>query len=201
MARIGVYSGTFDPVHSGHIAFALQAMQTANLDKVYFLPERRPRAKPHVEHYAHRVAMLTRALRPHPRFQVQEMVEQQFSIAKTLPLLLKLYKNNELVFLFGSDVIPGIASWPNAGQLLKDAEIVVGLRNNDSRESIKTTISNWKTHPKSVTIFDSYAPHITSGRVRSAIRKNQQTSGLLSSVEKYSDNNWLYVSLANVDIP
>ena len=201
MARIGIYSGTFDPVHSGHITFALQAMEAANLDKISFLPERKPRAKPRTEHYAHRVAMLSRALRPHPHFQVQEMVEIQFSVTKTLPILKKLFPKDELIYLFGSDVLPSISTWPNAYQLIKDAEIIVGLRNNDSRISIKSTITNWKTQPKSVTIFDSYAPHITSGKVRKAIRSNKQTSGLLSSVEKYSDNNWLYISLANVDTP
>jgi cytidyltransferase-like protein len=61
-SRIGIYSGTFDPVHAGHMAFALQAMQEAKLDRLYFLPERRPRYKQGVEHFAHRVAMLERAI-------------------------------------------------------------------------------------------------------------------------------------------
>lgn len=42
MSRIGIYSGSFNPVHAGHIAFALQALESANLKTIYFLPERRP---------------------------------------------------------------------------------------------------------------------------------------------------------------
>jgi nicotinate-nucleotide adenylyltransferase len=68
--RIGIYSGTFDPVHSGHISFALQSLKAAKLDKVYFLPERRPRNKQQVEHFGHRVAMLKRAIKPYPEFNV-----------------------------------------------------------------------------------------------------------------------------------
>ena len=42
---VGIYSGTFDPVHTGHVAFALEAAQVANLQKVVFLPEETPREK------------------------------------------------------------------------------------------------------------------------------------------------------------
>ncbi|MEI9913739.1 MAG: adenylyltransferase/cytidyltransferase family protein [Candidatus Saccharibacteria bacterium] len=37
--KIGIYAGSFDPIHLGHITFALQAIEQAGLDKVYFLPE------------------------------------------------------------------------------------------------------------------------------------------------------------------
>lgn len=199
MTRIGIYSGTFDPVHSGHIAFALQSQAAGNLDSVYFLPERRPRAKTQVEHYAHRVAMLKRALRPHPQFEVMEMVDAKFSVGKTLPALAKLFPSSQLVFLFGSDVIEGLASWPHADQLLKEGELIIGLRNQDKRDAIKKVISGWKTKSPAITIFNSYAPHVSSGKIRSAIRKRKPTSGLLASVERYSDNHWLYISLGGVD--
>ena len=199
--RIGIYAGTFNPVHSGHIAFALQALEIGHLDHVYFMPERRPRAKPQVEHFAHRVAMLKRALKPHPLFSVLETVDISFSIQRTLPFLEQQFKTSQLVFLFGSDVIPGLANWPHADKLLKDGELIIGLRNQDDRDSLKEVVDQWKTQPKTVTIFDSYAPHVSSGKVRTALRSNTPTKGLLASVERYSDHHWLYVSLANVDTP
>ncbi|MFI5271100.1 MAG: nicotinate-nicotinamide nucleotide adenylyltransferase [Candidatus Saccharimonadales bacterium] len=202
--RIGVYAGTFDPVHTGHITFALQAMKAANLDHVYFLPERKPRGKKNVEHYAHRVAMLSRALKPHPKFHELEMVEMQFTVSRTLPFLHKKFEGDTLVFLFGSDVVRHIGKWPNSSQLLKDGEFIIGLRNKDKSKEIKNIVSDWKSHPSSVYIVTSYAPEITSRKIRGALRSKQQTSGLLKSVEKYSGSNWLYVSLsdvgANVDV-
>jgi nicotinate (nicotinamide) nucleotide adenylyltransferase len=168
---------------------------------VYFLPERRPRGKAQVEHFAHRVAMIKRALKPHPLFDVLEMVDVSFSVQRTLPTLRKQFVNDQLVFLFGSDVIPGLSTWPNAGQLLKSGEFIIGLRNNDDRETLKQIVDQWPAQPKAVTIFDSYAPKISSGKIRRALRKRQQTSGLLSSVERYSDHHWLYVSLVHVDTP
>lgn len=194
--RLGIYAGTFDPVHSGHITFALQAIELGNLDHIYFLPERRPRAKPQATHFAHRVGMLTQALKPHPQCSVLELVDPNFNIERTLPNLQKQFENQTLVFLFGSDVIAGLSAWPNSSQLLKNAELIIGLRHQDKRYELKTIIANWETVPKTVTIFDSYAPSVSSGKVRDALRQRQPTHGLLSSVERYSNHHWLYVSLA-----
>src|SRR5262249_6224728 len=105
-SRIGIYAGTFDPVHSGHGAFALEAIEASRLDEIYFLPERQPRGKQQVEHFGHRTGMLERALKPHPRLKVMELVDANFSVRRTLPQLRRRFAGSELVFLFGSDIVP-----------------------------------------------------------------------------------------------
>ena len=82
--RIGIYAGTFDPVHIGRVTFALQSLEAAKLDEVYFLPERRPRGKATPEHFGHRVGMLKRALEPHERLRVLELVDVNFSVEKDI---------------------------------------------------------------------------------------------------------------------
>jgi nicotinate-nucleotide adenylyltransferase len=194
--RVGIYAGSFDPVHSGHVTFALQALQAAELDKIYFLPERRPRAKQQVEHFAHRVAMLKRALKPHQQFAVLELVDVSFSVERTLPFLQKQFSGSQLVFLFGSDIMPSLAGWPHVDRLLTGFEIVIGLRDEDSRSMMHNIIEAWPSQPKAVTMFTSYAPRVSSDQVREALRKRQPAEGLLVSVERYSDRNWLYITLA-----
>lgn len=194
--RIGIYAGTFDPVHSGHVSFALQAIEAAQLDAVYFLPERRPRAKDQVEHFAHRVAMLRRALKPHAHCSVLEFVDVNFSVERTLPQLQQRFAGDQLVFLFGSDVVPSMGQWPNINQMFRETELVIGLRNQDDRQTIHQYVETWETQPRAVTIFPSFAPRVSSGEVREALRKHQPVHGLLTSVERYSDRHWLYVSLA-----
>jgi nicotinate-nucleotide adenylyltransferase len=196
MSRIGIYAGTFDPVHSGHIAFALQALQATQLDKIYFLPERQPRAKPSSTHFGHRVAMLKRALAPHKQFEILELVDVNFSVQRTLPELKRQFEGSELVFLFGSDVVAQLADWPNAERLMREGEMVIGLRNQDDRTSLHATIETWPAQPKVVNILASYAPEVSSGKVRSALRRRQVAKGMLTSVERYSNHHWLYVSLS-----
>lgn len=193
--RVGIYAGTFDPVHAGHIAFALQAIETANLDEVVFLPERRPRYKTGVEHFGHRVAMLHRAVRPHPKLSVAEMVERHFTVARTLPRLQTTFKGAELVLLVGSDVAVSIPHWEKSPKLLASMELAVGLRSDMMPDEMQRIINAWQVKPKAMTTIASYVPHASSRNIREAIRANRYTSGLLQSVVQYARHNWLYVHL------
>lgn len=196
MARIGIYAGTFDPVHAGHVSFALQAIQTAKLDKVYFLPERRPRHKQGVEHFGHRVAMLNRALRPHPKLDVLELDDISFTVRRTLFHLQQLFPDAQLVMLVGSDLVPYMTQWPLIERLATDTELVVGIRNRQKREDIEQIIKTWPVQPLQLTIFNSFAPDVSSHRVREALRARIPARGVLASVANYSNRHWLYVSLA-----
>lgn len=192
--RIGIYAGVFDPVHSGHITFALQALSVAKLDQVVFLPERRPRAKPSVEHYAHRIAMIKSALEPHPNLAVMEVVDRNFTVRRILPMLRAVFPNADLVFLTGSDAFMTIPTWPYAERLMTTCEFVVGVRSPGQQSAIEQSISAWPVAPPALIIFDSYAPHISSSTIRQALRSNQHVEGLLASVRRYARQEWLYVS-------
>lgn len=192
--RIGIYAGIFDPVHAGHIAFALQAIQKAGLDKVYFMPERRPWHKQGVEHFGHRVAMLTRATKPHSKLGVLELEDISFTIERTLPKLQKRFAGSQLVFLFGSDVITQLPSWPKVENLLACSELVVGIRKQAALPHIRQDIMGWPIRPQKLHIFESYAPDVSSGKIREALRRRTYVRGLLASVARYANRNWLYVS-------
>lgn len=192
--RIGVYAGTFDPVHAGHVAFALQALKRAKLDQVVFVPERRPRHKPGVEHYAHRIAMLKAALAPHQDLAVMEVVDRHFTVRRMLPLLRAVFPDAELVLLMGSDTVEALPQWAYADRLIKTCEFAVGVRSDHQRGQVERLVSGWDIKPSSVRIFDSFAPDVSSSRVRQAIRTNQYTEGLLASVHRYARQEWLYVS-------
>lgn len=193
-SRIGVYAGTFDPVHTGHITFALQAIEQANLDQVYFLPERRPRHKNGVEHFGHRVAMIKKAAKPHPKFSVIELDEVSFTVKRTIPILQKRFPDSELVFLFGSDTVQHLPEWAHSDKLLQN-ELVIGVRATEDAQVVQDAINAWSIRPSAITLFESSAPEVSSSKIREALRSQQEVSGALTSVRRYSDQNWLYVSL------
>lgn len=192
--RIGIFAGAFDPVHAGHVAFALQALQAARLDEVIFMPERRPRHKPGVEHYAHRVAMLKTALAPHRDLAVLEVVDGNFSVRRTLPMLKGLFPAAELVLLMGSDTIMELPRWQYAHRLIASCEIVAGVRSKHQHQEVEHAIGQWQTTPPAIMIFDSFAPDVSSSHIRQALRANTYTAGLLASVRRYARQEWLYVS-------
>jgi nicotinate-nucleotide adenylyltransferase len=196
MARVGIFAGVFDPVHAGHIAMALQAMQSANLDRLYFLPERKPVHKQGVTHFGHRVAMLKVALRPHPKFGIVELPDVSFSVKRTLPHLQQRFADDQLVFLFGSDRLLEVPLWPHSNRLLAEAELVVGLRNDSRQAVLLRQVEDWEQQPLALTVFRSFAPEVSSGKIREALYRQIAVRGLLQSVKKYSNKNWLYVSVS-----
>ncbi|GEM_PF-573489 len=193
--RIGILAGTFDPVHIGHITFALQAIEHANLDEVVFLPERRPRHKIGTEHFAHRASMIRQAIKLHPQLSLLEVVEARLDTTRTLPRLRAVFPDAELVLLVGSDVLPSIPNWSRSARLLNQVELVVGVREGESPESMELQVAMWPEQPKSLSVFPSFAPAVSSSKVRSMLRAGNASHGVLASVRRYSLRNWLYVRL------
>lgn len=195
--RIGIYAGAFDPVHAGHVGFALQALQAAHLDEVVFLPERMPRHKPGVEHFAHRVAMLKKAAEPYKAMSVMELVDRHFTVRRTLPALKTAFPDSQLVLLAGSDTALSMPDWAQVRQLMEAVELVVGVRGGHEKDTVIETIESWQHQPLALTVIESVAPDISSSKIRQALRTNKYAKGLLLSVRRYSSREWLYVSLVH----
>ena len=195
--RIGIFAGSFDPVHSGHIAFALQACKTAKLDTVYFLPERRPRQKPGIEHVGHRAAMITRAIKPYNQLGLLELPDIYFDTRHTLVKLRREFADAQLVMLLGSDLLLHLAEWPDVGDLLSSTELAIGLRSAQTTELVSRAITQLPVQPPAVTIIKTANGHVASAKIRQAIRKRHQAAGLLASVQRYATAEWLYASVSN----
>ncbi len=195
MSRIGIYSGSFDPIHKGHISFALTALNDARLDSVYFLVETLPRHKPGITHAAHRIAMLRLASRAHANMKVLELPDKRFSVATTLPRLQSKFKNDDLLMLVGSDVLEHIPQWPLAEELLSKVGLVVGLRDDISlSRALELATAMPKPLPE-LHIIETLESTTASKQIRHAFRNGQSSHAVLPSVARYIKKNWLYASV------
>lgn len=194
--KVGIYSGTFDPVHKGHVAFALKAAETAGLDKVYFLPEAVPRRKKGVTHYAHRMAMLRLATKPYERLEILDLPDKRFTVKQTLPRLEKLFGDDELHLLIGSDVVQYLPSgWPGVDRLLEKMRLIVGIRGDANQQGIVSTLQDI-IPARDFYIVQSDSKHARSEDIRSALSRGKTHSSALQMTEEYIKQNWLYVSIA-----
>jgi nicotinate-nucleotide adenylyltransferase len=195
MRRIGIFSGTFDPVHKGHIAFAMLALEKAELDMVYFAPEVRPRRKPQVTHYAHRVAMLRLATRPYKQLAVLELPDRYFSAVTTLPKLEQKFPGSRLVMLLGSDLFEHLPSWSKVDRLLAKVGLVVGARGNYEVAQALAQLPGLPAQPMEFHVLDSVERQTSSAKIRKTLIIGKPSRELVPSVAKYVRDHWLYHDL------
>ena len=150
--NIGLFGGTFDPIHKGHIALARAAKERCELGRIYFVPASVPphkQAQP-LASFAHRYAMVTLATREDKEF-VPSLLEgpsdsaplpgsgkkgsardvlpaANYSIDTIRRLKPTLKKADRLFFLIGIDAFDEISKWHEAEALFKECEFVVASR-------------------------------------------------------------------------
>lgn len=185
--RIGIFSGTFDPIHRGHIAFALAALKQASLDKIVLLPERSPRGKLGVSDFTHRLNMVRLAVRPHRKLSAVALDDARFTVDHTLPALQARFAGAELVLLFGSDVVRGFGfRWPHLDKLLASVEFAVSLRAGESESDIRTFLDSLGK-PVRATIVAGPHAHVSATEVRKG-----DLQGIEPTVREYIERNALY---------
>jgi nicotinate-nucleotide adenylyltransferase len=169
--RIGIYPGTFDPVHQGHIALAQEAMRTLSLDEVVLLPEPRPRGKDAVTSLEHRVAMLEAAVATEQGIRVVQPLSEQFTVQETLPELEKLCGDAAVFLLMGSDVACTLPYWEKCGQLVRAVSFVVGMRTTSTREAVREAMSTLEAVsgvPVQYTCLETTQSSVASSYLRTA---------------------------------
>lgn len=147
--NIGLFGGTFDPIHKGHVALALFAREQCKLARVYFVPTNLP---PHkvsqpVVSYWHRYAMTVLATAGEKTFVPSLLEAPSESAAEANPkargsapsapnytidtmrkLKQEIHKNDRLFFLIGIDAFQDIAKWHEAEALFGECDFIVASR-------------------------------------------------------------------------
>jgi nicotinate-nucleotide adenylyltransferase len=142
MQRIGIYSGTFDPIHKGHIGLALSAIESCNLDSVVFVPEKIPRNKHCVTEFSIRMHEITNSLKPHHGLKVHDIGVDQFTVKPAIAVLQKQFPDTKITMLIGSDVAMHLHQWKDLALLLRTFSLAIGMRETETKQQVITTMSH-----------------------------------------------------------
>jgi nicotinate-nucleotide adenylyltransferase len=141
--KIGLFGGTFDPVHLGHIALARAAMEQCKPQKILFVPASVP---PHkqgqpLSPFVHRFAMLALATAEQKAFvpslleapgdetnKTRDRAKPNYSIDTVRRLKQSLKPSDTVFFLIGIDAFSDISKWHAAEQLFRECEFIVAGR-------------------------------------------------------------------------
>ncbi len=196
MKRVGIYAGTFDPIHQGHVQFAQEAADQCRLDKVFFMVEPSPRYKQAVKALEHRQAMTQIATEQQARFGTVLIDQQQFTVTETMPLLSARFADAELYLLLGDDVLRHLVDWANVAALVRAVTFIIGRRNT-SIEHIRELIMNIEktrgVHLK-YRVVETTKSDVSSSAIRLSYKYGTEPQGLSEAVRAYIVNAGLYAS-------
>ncbi len=160
MKKYGIFGGSFNPIHYGHLMICEYIKEEMGLDKVIFIPTGNPPHKDLGVSAEDRYEMVRLAISPNPDFEISDIETTRVNLSYTVDTIRELkeiYKEEKLYFLIGLDSLFQLKTWKKIGDLSQEIEFVVALRpgyidkeeiNNEIdflRESFGTRINLIKT--------------------------------------------------------
>lgn len=199
--RIGIYGGSFDPVHFGHLILAEQCREQARLDEVVFVPAaRHPLKADHAPaSFAHRVRMLELALADQPEYRVDTLENDRSGPSYTVDTLAEFHRllpGAELALLVGSDCLPEFPKWREPRRILELAELVVMERHPwpvVSPEELRLSLKLPPEFALRMRQVDVPLIDLASRAIRRRVSERRSVRFMLPRViEDYIESNGLY---------
>jgi nicotinate-nucleotide adenylyltransferase len=193
MKRVGIFGGTFDPIHNGHLQVAEDVRKSLKMEKILFVPSYLP---PHkmgkkVTEAKLRFEMVSLALEEHPHFKISEFEFQKEGISYTVETLNALKKSNpdaELFLIMGVDQLLEMDSWKEPDKIFQMSSVVVIGRPGYRREEIE----NLDWHSKILWV-DVTPVEISSSLIRKKVQQGESVQGLVpKQVEELIIEKGLY---------
>lgn len=131
MKKYGIFGGSFNPIHYGHLMICEYIKEEMGLDKVIFIPTGNPPHKELELSAEDRYEMVRLAISPNPDFEISDIETTRVKMSYTVDTireLKKIYREEKLYFLIGLDSLFQLKTWMKIGDLSQEIEFVVALR-------------------------------------------------------------------------
>lgn len=202
--KIGLFGGTFNPIHYGHLRGAEEVRELFGLDKVIFIPSGIPPLKgSDVIEGIHRFNMVKLAVENNPYFEVSDyeinLKEPSYTV-NTVDHFKKLYGDDTLLFIIGVDALLELPRWYKPEELLRKIDFIVMARPNFDitktnfiKESESEGVFNILNSDKKL-FYAKISPNFLSSTfLRDYLRKGRSIRYLTpDSVIDYINSNNLY---------
>ncbi|MBQ2998435.1 MAG: nicotinate (nicotinamide) nucleotide adenylyltransferase [Oscillospiraceae bacterium] len=196
--KIGIYGGSFDPVHKGHVNAVLTFKEELSLDKIIVIPAYQP---PHKKGLAltpseHRMNMCRLAFEGLEGFEVSDIEikrEDEGYMADTVEQLREIYPDDELFLLIGGDMLLSFQRWYAWHKITDEAVLAVAARNWEDDAALEAEAAVLRSYGAEVRIVPIDVKEISSTEVREAVRRADDISSMVpDGVDEYIWNHYLY---------
>ena len=200
--HVGIFGGTFDPIHAGHLIVAERCREEAGLDEVWFLPSYAP---PHKEgvaitRFEHRCEMVTLAtagaLAP-PRGPLERDLPTPSYTAETLKQLILRHPDEQFSLILGGDSVHDLNTWYQPQRVVAQAGIIAVGRPGWTMPSVSELAKNLNVPESTIRLNTVECPliDISSRDIRKRVQDGKTIRYLVPrAVEVFIHERKLYVS-------
>jgi nicotinate-nucleotide adenylyltransferase len=195
--RVGIFGGSFDPVHRGHLEPVAEVAGRLGLERVEFVVSRVSPFKPEGPRAdaRHRIAMLALGLAGRPDFRVSFAELDRDGISFTVDTV-RMFESqipaDRLYLLLGTDALAGFSRWREPGEIVRRCRLAAFVRDGFEAEDVSNR-PDLAPFRDSFLIFDSVRVKISSTDVRRRIVRGESIAGLTPpGVEEYIFKQGLY---------
>ncbi|MBL0331195.1 MAG: nicotinate-nucleotide adenylyltransferase [Bacteroidetes bacterium] len=165
--KVGLFFGSFNPIHVGHMVIANYMLANSDLDRIWFVvsPHNPLKEKNSLLPETHRLQMVTLAIGDNNKMKASNIefkLPQPSYTINTLAHLKEKYPNNDFALIMGSDNLEGFHKWKNYEEILKHYELYVYPRPNIKGSEL--------FNHKRVKMIDAPLMEISSTSIRKAIK-------------------------------
>lgn len=192
--RLGIFGGTFDPIHIGHLLLAELARYLLHLDRVLFVPAARPPHKGEVvASPEHRYRMTALACADNPHFEVSDLELRREGPSYTVETLRWIQRDSpagtEPYLLIGADIARDLETWKDHERLLEESKVVVLARAGVSQSELPERVAS------RATVLSTPILEISSTEIRRLVRAGGSIRYQVTDpVESYIRSRGLYGS-------
>ncbi len=199
--RIGLYGGTFDPIHVGHLIVIENAINFMKLDRVIILPSSNP---PHKKHKKKtdtniRVEMVSEAIKDNDKIVLSTFESTDDSVRythETIRYFKKAFKDDNIFYIMGEDSFLTIDTWKNYDDIL-DENIIVFTRSNIDKDSkLVEKVELIKKDNPNIFLINNLNINISSTLIRNLVKNKLSIKYLVRDNVRYIiEKRGLYVWL------
>ncbi len=202
--RCGLFGGTFDPIHSGHVALVRALMRELALDEVVLMPAAQPphKLKNGMASAAHRLAMCRLAVADLPGVRVSDWELQQGGVSftvDTLSYLTAAEPDTQWYLFVGADMFLSVDTWYRFGDIADMAVLCAVPRDGVNLQALREKAAALEARGARCVVADMAAVDVSSTALRARIQEGNGADGLLPpAVEAYIMDNRLYTEESGV---
>lgn len=191
--KTGLFFGSFNPIHIGHLILANYILENSDMQELWFVvsPQNPFKEKKSLLDDMTRLDLVERALRNYEKMRVSNV---EFSLPKpsytidTLTYLKEKFPSHSFALIMGEDNLAGLPKWKNAELLVKNYQIIVYPRYFEKSE----TLESYEEH-ENITLIDAPIIELSATQIRQMIKEGKNVRPMLPpEVFDYIDGSSLY---------